>query len=301
MTREHKLALIVGFSLVLVLGVLLSDHFSKARSMDPAIAAAQPGQAGQFGANNALVAVTPPTALPPTEVNRVSPQGLPSGAGKADVVTQMQPLSPPSHTPGRESVEIVTAVPRGEVGRNGGVSTPLVGIDESPIPSGPAGSLPVSRQPLRRHDVKEGDSIYRIASSVYGDGNLWTKIRDYPGNKNKIGDNGAMRDGVTLLLPPLDVLQGKAVLADERVGAAPTGASPTPQPPQGQDAATRDDSKNAVKTATYTVKSGDTLASIARRKLGSVAKTQDIIDLNRSQLSDPDDLKIGMVLKLPVR
>ena len=31
-TREHKLALIIGFSLVLVVGVLISDHFSKARS-----------------------------------------------------------------------------------------------------------------------------------------------------------------------------------------------------------------------------------------------------------------------------
>ncbi|MFN7020841.1 MAG: hypothetical protein ACK4WH_05885, partial [Phycisphaerales bacterium] len=30
MTREHKLALIIGFTLVLVVGVLISDHFSKA-------------------------------------------------------------------------------------------------------------------------------------------------------------------------------------------------------------------------------------------------------------------------------
>lgn len=31
MTREHKLALIVGFSLILLVGVLISDHLSKAR------------------------------------------------------------------------------------------------------------------------------------------------------------------------------------------------------------------------------------------------------------------------------
>ncbi len=34
MTREHKLALIVGFSLVLVLGVLISDHLSKSRTVE---------------------------------------------------------------------------------------------------------------------------------------------------------------------------------------------------------------------------------------------------------------------------
>ena len=44
MTREHKLALIVGFSLVLVVGVLISDHFSKARTarVDSRPAAASP-------------------------------------------------------------------------------------------------------------------------------------------------------------------------------------------------------------------------------------------------------------------
>lgn len=35
MTREHKLALIVGFALVLVVGVLVSDHFSSARKSQP--------------------------------------------------------------------------------------------------------------------------------------------------------------------------------------------------------------------------------------------------------------------------
>src|SRR6185436_2493355 len=30
-TREHKLALIVGFSLILLVGVLISDHLSRAR------------------------------------------------------------------------------------------------------------------------------------------------------------------------------------------------------------------------------------------------------------------------------
>ena len=36
LTREHKLALIIGFSLVLVVGVLISDHFSKARTQQVA-------------------------------------------------------------------------------------------------------------------------------------------------------------------------------------------------------------------------------------------------------------------------
>lgn len=300
MTREHKLALIVGFSLVLVLGVLLSDHFSKARNMDPAIAAAQAGQAGQFGAANPLVAVTPPVTLPPT--NPVQQQHIVVAPPR---LRGDEPSPSPSVLQ-RSTVDIVTAVPRSELENRSIPGTPspnaaLAGIDETPIENLPNSALPVSRQPLRRHEVKEGDSIYRIASSAYGDGNLWTKIRDYPGNKGKIGENGSMREGVTLLLPPSDVLLGKAVLASERVGGS-SSISETPGLPRSDpQSELKPESKTPVKTATYTVKAGDTLASIARRKLGSAGKVQDLIDLNRSTLSDPDDLKIGMVLKIPSR
>src|SRR5437870_4074014 len=49
-TREHKLALIVGFSLFLVLGVLISDHFSKARQVE-LVDNIQPASAKQMGAS----------------------------------------------------------------------------------------------------------------------------------------------------------------------------------------------------------------------------------------------------------
>jgi nucleoid-associated protein YgaU len=50
---------------------------------------------------------------------------------------------------------------------------------------------------------------------------------------------------------------------------------------------------------TYTVKSGDTLGEIAKRELGSANKYMDIFNANRDQLSDPDKIKPGQVLKIP--
>ena len=50
---------------------------------------------------------------------------------------------------------------------------------------------------------------------------------------------------------------------------------------------------------TYTVKSGDTLSEIAKRELGSSNKYMEIFDANRDQLSDPDKIKPGQVLKIP--
>lgn len=50
---------------------------------------------------------------------------------------------------------------------------------------------------------------------------------------------------------------------------------------------------------TYTVKSGDTLSAIAKEHLGSAGAYMKIFDLNKDQLTDPDKIKPGQVLRLP--
>ncbi|HEY9723706.1 MAG TPA: LysM peptidoglycan-binding domain-containing protein, partial [Oscillatoriaceae cyanobacterium] len=63
--------------------------------------------------------------------------------------------------------------------------------------------------------------------------------------------------------------------------STPTPPSPAPAP------------------ATYTVRSGDSLSSIAARVLGNANRWQDIYNLNRDQISNPNLIYPGMVLKLP--
>jgi nucleoid-associated protein YgaU len=55
----------------------------------------------------------------------------------------------------------------------------------------------------------------------------------------------------------------------------------------------------AVATRTYTVKSGDTLSKIAKEHLGNANAYMKIYEANRDQLSDPDKIKPGQVLKIP--
>ena len=50
---------------------------------------------------------------------------------------------------------------------------------------------------------------------------------------------------------------------------------------------------------TYTVKSGDTLSAIAKEHLGSAGAYMKIFELNKDQLTDPDKIKPGQVLRLP--
>jgi nucleoid-associated protein YgaU len=47
------------------------------------------------------------------------------------------------------------------------------------------------------------------------------------------------------------------------------------------------------------VKSGDTLSKIAKEHLGNAADYMKIFELNKDQLSDPNKINPGQVLRLP--
>jgi nucleoid-associated protein YgaU len=70
----------------------------------------------------------------------------------------------------------------------------------------------------------------------------------------------------------------KDIVADIQVSGPPPGAAPM---------------------RTYTVKAGDTLGAIAKEHLGNAGAYMQIFELNKDQLSDPDKIKPGQVLKLP--
>jgi nucleoid-associated protein YgaU len=71
--------------------------------------------------------------------------------------------------------------------------------------------------------------------------------------------------------------------------------------PQAQAVGTSGSSgASAGGSRTYTVKAGDTLSKIAKEHLGDANGYMKIFDANKDQLSDPDKIKPGQVLKIPV-
>ena len=54
-----------------------------------------------------------------------------------------------------------------------------------------------------------------------------------------------------------------------------------------------------AETQTYTVVAGDNLSKIAKRFFGNANRWHDIFEANRDQISDPDKIRVGQVLKLP--
>ena len=83
----------------------------------------------------------------------------------------------------------------------------------------------------------------------------------------------------------------KDVVADIRVKAGATS------PKQAPSADSR--SQPPAQPTTYTVQPGDTLSGIAEKFFGNASEYTSIFNVNRDQLSDPDKIKPGQVLKIP--
>jgi LysM repeat protein len=312
-TREHKLALIVGFSLFLVLGVLISDHFSKSRQVEMA-ENIQPASAREMGGN------TP-------GVRMASEPGVSGAAGAALPLPSHQ-----SNPPQRPDLAVLPGV----VTTPGGPSQPIPGtivVDQQPprgngvlllanpgrlpLPQGeshPELSNPItppvagsSQIPVQRHEVKEGDTLYRIAVKYYGDGKLWEKVRDY--NKDRVTSNG-LREGVTLMIPPKDVLLGKPYVpaaSSSAGGSGPTtitmdsGRGNTGAADPAKAGKLVDAPKPGGDYREYVVKEGDTLVAISRKMLNSGKRFNEIIEANKGTLSDPESLSVGMKLRIPAK
>ena len=87
--------------------------------------------------------------------------------------------------------------------------------------------------------------------------------------------------------------------ADIRVTGGPSSVAPTAPPPTAPSRSTQTATATAVAPKTYTVKSGDTLSKIAKEHLGNAADYMKIFELNKDQLSDPNKINPGQVLRLP--
>ena len=113
-----------------------------------------------------------------------------------------------------------------------------------------------------RHEVQPGDDLWSLAERYYGNGPDWRRIA--AANPAVLtGGPDRLRVGWRLRIPDLD--EGSA-RGDGRL---------------------------------VTVRSGDTLSAIAERELGAAAHWTDIFHANRAQLTDPDELAVGMRLMLP--
>ena len=310
MNREQKLALIIGFAVILVVGVLVSDHLSAAQSLRladategdtgrvearPVAMLPDPGHTGtRLAAGNtptntpsaqdqyrepvvqAREATQQPTLELPDEIVRIT-QGSPSTLGGALEGLQLSdPKADDSVRPIIKSDDLGTRIARGF--DNGlPIATKLEQPGQRQDPA--SGTVrEVSTPPVVRHTVAKDESLYKIAARYLGDGNRWREIAK--ANRGKVDSDGGVRQGVTLVIPDAKPLSQPALTSPPKKDQSPrTRPSPT----------------------TYTVAKNDSLGQIAQDLLGSVRYMNEIIRANPGKISDPDDIRVGMVLNIPAR
>ncbi len=288
MTRELKLALVVGVMLVLVVAMLVADHV---RPRSDTLAAAR-GDQGTLAYTGAEYGQADPLALVP---------------GQPLVESQPKAESRQNHRPEAKPIGPGTR----HVSDTGTQGTPIgefVKIDQGSVKTSDASGgreeqaadagLPIAGPDLK-YTVDEGDTFYGLAKRFYRDGGLAAKLESY--NKSRLTKQGQLRIGSTVLIPAREVLEGKAISGSDaaaKSNPAP-GATPGAGDPNSNATGPRSMPLAETTTVNYTIRPGDTLIAVARDRLKSASRLREILDLNPRLRGNESSLAVGTVIKLP--
>jgi nucleoid-associated protein YgaU len=318
--------LIVGFSLVLLVTVLISDHFSRARQAR--IASVKPDETMVADANvpapvdpmKALDSLTIHPAPPQPEASRLvsapSPAQEPAGPSLGDPPSQQPTQVAAAGTPDDLTKTIIRnggtvhmdsagngifTLPAA-VGTNGirALDAKSHGGETSKLANAPADTSPKATaakpeiETVRVHAVQKGETLFQIADKYYGTGHVWRELAKYNGVKDK---GGVVRVGMRLKVPSKDVLLGRPTSEHATASTPPASAPSTIKPTPGKRPEATPPKPGRIELASYTVKKGDTLGTISQKVLGSSKRWQEIADLNK--IDDEEALQAGTVLKVP--
>lgn len=136
-------------------------------------------------------------------------------------------------------------------------------------------------------DLKEsGDEFEFIVIRDSFDTNLDVTLEDY-----KVSDDVKEgRDLVVSITMKEARNYGTKVMNFVIIPEQPVPVAATPEPERQEQ---------PPQTGTYTVQGGDCLTRIAKAKLGDANRWQEIYNLNRDKISNPNKISIGQVLTLP--
>jgi nucleoid-associated protein YgaU len=317
MTRETKIGLLVGLAFIIVIGILLSDHFRS--TMEP-----QQATLMDAGASVRQGANSPGTADP--KITIATPDDAPPKAPVAthdELMPHHSPVVPaPSRTTeqdnSQQQADAGQSNPGGQSGsepmrnnsdrRNDTVAgadgpgdsltdaarahgeslepanldgRPRGGNDMTSPPTAPAGPS------MKAYKAESGDTVSRMAGRLMG------------------GNTKANRDAIIEANPSLQddpdrVVVGKTYNIPTKAGGGNSVASvDEPQTLVGPTI----EQRTAEPGYFYTVRDGDSLWQIANDELGDPSAVDAIKELNLKVLEGPkhDILQPGMKLRLPAK
>lgn len=303
--RETKLALLIGFIAILVVGVLVSDHLS------------DDGRDELADLTAGDAALAPPIVMPPLESGRRGPAEPPPLERRGATLAQSGGESGPTPLVGhRFDVPVVreesrrenaSAERRGEsqpaqivrreperpqnserqTGRSDGESVSRGGREAESDRATPA----VEDGPPIIHIVTAGETLGEISQRHLGSAGRWKEIQR--ANAPAVPENGAIRVGMRLVIP-------RAASASAPSGAGTQTQTQAQSSSQGQ-AERRAEGGSEGWGRRYTVVEGDTLWRIAQRELGDGGRWREILSANSDVIPGDGGVTVGMQIRLPGR
>jgi len=229
MTRENKLALVLGFGLLLLAGILVSDYLSAGKRVleDPLIAASS-------------------SQIPNSEILKPA--------------VPMRLNNTPQQT---QTARDVTPAPLREIT----LGTPT---RRNVAPTTRANTADVDV-----YYVKSGETLSTISTRYYGAPDHVEQIAKV----NNLGNPNQVKVGTRLILPRS---------FGSKVASSNASRS---------EAAT---AQTKVSRQTVKVRAGETLSDIAKRELGDGNKWRALWKANKNVVPNPNRLRPGTVLQLPI-
>ncbi len=160
----------------------------------------------------------------------------------------------------------------------------------------------------KEYTIKAGDTLEKIAKEYLGAAYRWKYL--YEVNKERIANPRKLQAGTVIIIPievEADKIKAEIPTSEAPAGESPSLAEPESKaPPAGFSATMPSEPTTAevpatVETREYVVKSGDTLGAISLQQLGTSKRWREIYQLNQDRIKDPNRLKAGQTILLPVK
>lgn len=292
MTRETKIGLFVGMGVIILIGILISDHLAKVADQKPAplpdtIARIQPEtQPPVPGSLNSSVppaiVTTPSSGTPVHDLVAPPPvsQLTPPASAPDTPVTLNQGQTPPGSFIAEAGKPGISSAPPGAV--VGG--DPLVAsgqFERVRTDSGVGATTTLTPAPKQTiHFVREGETLSEISRQHFGDRIHIQAI--YDANKDKMSSIHSLRPGVRLVIP-----------------ASKLEASVEMTSPAGTVPIINATSRSNATLVDYKIQEGETLSTIAEKIYGSKSAWQKLYALNKERVPNPNRMKLGTVISVP--
>ena len=289
MTRETKVGLLVGMGIILLIGIIVSDHLAIVNEQRPAdlMRYASDVQESLGPVKLTHVNSSVPESQAELAIRQRSPMPMPGEVANSALV-----ISGSTAEVDPQAKRLVVAGspdPRDKTtGTTGHVQTPQTAEDVAIFVSKqlkerestqdeyhePTGSMDRLAKSGLILTVEAGQTLGELAAKHLGSSKYWPQL--LAANRDQMSEPRQLREGMKLRIPTVQIEQSV-----KRVGhldRQATGANPKFH---------------------YKVRAGDTLYGIARRRLGNGDRWQQIYEVNKQVLASPSQLRVGQILAIP--